>query len=229
MPADETILILGGTAQAIEIAERLVSGGGKRVITSLAGRTADPKRPPGELHIGGFGGVEGLGAYLLTEGITRVIDATHPFARQISANAAAACQKVGVELEVVKRALWQEQPGDRWQPVADVTEAAAVLPAGARAFLALGRQHLAPFTARSDCHFVIRMVDPPEGTLGFASFDLVLGKPSQDTAAEAALLKAHEITHLVCRNSGGEAGYGKIAAARTLGLPVALIGRPDQA
>lgn len=225
-PADrrETILILGGTAEAAAIARRLVDAGAD-VVTSLAGRTSNPAPLPGSIRIGGFGGAEGLARYIAENGITRVIDATHPFANRISQNARLACAAAGISLERPERPAWEKQPGDNWIDVESLDRAAAALPAGARAFLALGRQHLAAFEGRPDCRFVVRMVDPPEKPLGFAGYDLILGKPSVNPEEEADLFRAHRVTHLVCRNSGGEAGYGKILAARSMGLPVVMVRR----
>jgi len=220
----ETILILGGTAEAAAIARRLVAAGAD-VVTSLAGRTSKPAPLPGRIRIGGFGGAEGLARYIAENDITRVIDATHPFANRISQNARLACAAAGIPLERPERPAWEKQPGDNWIEVKSLGDAAAALPSGARVFLALGRQHLAVFESRPDCHFVVRMVDPPEKPLGLAGYDLILGKPSADPHEEADLFRVHQITHLVCRNSGGEAGYGKIAAARSMGLPVVMVGR----
>lgn len=220
----QKILILGGTAEARELAERLVAEGHK-VTTSLAGRTIDPLLPSGDVRIGGFGGAEGLAAYLLEGGFDRMIDATHPFARRISENAIKAAVLSGVPLEQRLRPRWQKQPGDRWEPVASVKAAAEALLPGATAFLALGRQYLDAFVERADCRFVIRMVDPPATPLAFFDHTLVLGKPANDPDREADLLSAHGITHLVCRNSGGPAGYAKIIAARRLALPVIMIER----
>lgn len=226
-PSDDKpkVLILGGTAEASALAEKLVAAGDVSVITSLAGRTAEPVLPPGEVRIGGFGGAAGLAAYIREKGITRLIDATHPFARRISENAIQAAAETGIALEHVVRPGWGRQRGDRWQEVSSLEEAARILPPGAAVFLALGRQYLDAFVARSDCRFVIRMVDAPTEPLPFADHVLILGKPSADPATEAGLLAVHGITHLVCRNSGGAAGYGKIAAARQMGLPVIMIGR----
>lgn len=225
-PADrrEKILILGGTAEAAAIARRLVDAGAD-VVTSLAGRTSNPAPLPGHTRIGGFGGAEGLARYIAENGIAKVIDATHPFANRISQNARLACAAAGIPLERPERPAWEKRPGDIWMEVQSLGEAAAALPAGARVFLALGRQHLAAFEGRPDCHFVVRMVDPPEATLGLAGYDLILGKPSADPHEEAELFRTHRVTHLVCRNSGGDAGYGKIAAARSLELPVIMVRR----
>lgn len=221
----EKILILGGTAEAADLAARLVAEGKVDVLTSLAGRTANPAPIAGAIRIGGFGGPEGLARFIAENRIDRVIDATHPFATRISENARLACERTGIPLERLDRPSWVRDDKDRWIEVDTLEEAAAALPDGACAFLALGRQYLSAFEKRDDCHFVIRMVDPPEKTLGFRHFELILGKPSGDPRLEAELLKQYRITHLVCRNSGGNAGYGKILAARELALPVVLIRR----
>jgi precorrin-6A/cobalt-precorrin-6A reductase len=220
----EKILILGGTAEARLLAEQLIDAG-HDVTTSLAGRTLDPILPRGAVRTGGFGGAEGLAIYLRAEGFDRMIDATHPFARRISENAIKASAISGVPLEQRLRPRWQKQPGDRWKPVTSLEAAAEALPAHATVFLALGRQYLDAFTGRADCHFVVRMVDPPEAPLAFPDYRLVLGKPANDPDREADLFTAHGITHLVCRNSGGPAGYAKIIAARRLALPVIMIER----
>ncbi|KAA3509017.1 cobalt-precorrin-6A reductase [Agrobacterium vitis] len=222
----ERILILGGTAEAAKLAAELVGQGEAFVITALAGRTEYPASLAGEVRIGGFGGVDGLAAYLRSQGITRVIDATHPFARQISANTVEACRKAGVPLTVHLRPPWLQQPGDRWTMVETLEAAAHTLPEGARVFLALGRQYIDLFAQRTDCHFVIRMVDAPSTPLPFTHADIVVGKAAADWEAEKALLEGHAITHLVTRNSGGKASYGKIIAARKLELPVVVIARP---
>jgi precorrin-6A/cobalt-precorrin-6A reductase len=227
MPSDgksEKILILGGTREAADLARELAAKG-LDVTTSLAGRTKEPAPVEGKLRIGGFGGAEGLAAYLKAEGFTRVIDATHPFAKTISANAVKACQIAALPLDVKTRAPWQRQPGDNWIEVGTLDDAAAALPQNARVLLALGRQYLDAFQGRNDCHFVIRMVDPPESPLAFTSHEILTAKPSGDPHEEATLFRAHSITHLVSRNSGGDGAYAKIAAARQMGLPVVMVGR----
>jgi precorrin-6A/cobalt-precorrin-6A reductase len=223
--AKPKVLILGGTAEATALAEQLVARGDVTVVTSLAGRTAHPVLPPGEVRIGGFGGAAGLAAYIRDNGVTRLIDATHPFARRISENAIRAAAETGIALEHLVRPGWERRRGDRWQEVSSLEEAEQALPAGATVFLALGRQYLDAFAARSDCRFIIRMVDAPAEPLPFANHLLILGNPSADPTREADLFAAHGITHLVCRNSGGAAGYGKIVAAREMGLPVVMVGR----
>lgn len=222
----EKILILGGTAEAADVAARLVAQGSAEVTTSLAGRTKEPAPLAGAVRIGGFGGVEGLAAYLRANGISKVIDATHPFATRISQNAQAACALANVPLEVVRRSVWAREPGDRWVEVDTLDAAAEALPVGATVFLALGRQYIAAFAGRTDCRFVIRMIDPPGDPLPLRDAVLVLGKASPDPDEERALFEAHSITCLVARNSGGAAGYGKIAAARHMGMDVVMVARP---
>lgn len=219
------MLILGGTKEANAIAERLARDHPDwRVITSLAGRTAEPARPSGEIRVGGFGGAEGLAVYLRREAVSRLIDATHPFAREISANARRAAELAGVPLEIVDRPSWPRLPGDDWTEVASLAEACDAIPAGARVLLAIGSQHVPAFAARADVHFVVRMVDRPTRTLPVPDYELVIGKPGP-VAGEKALLAEHRITHVVCRNSGGAASYAKIEAAREMGLSVIMVGR----
>jgi precorrin-6A/cobalt-precorrin-6A reductase len=220
----ERILILGGTREAAELAAELVAQG-HDVTTSLAGRTREPEPVAGKLRTGGFGGAAGLAAYLVANAFTRLIDATHPFAKQISANAAEAAKNAGVELETRTREPWRREPGDNWIEVETLEAARDALPPGASALLALGSQHIAPFASRGDVRFVVRMVDPPHEPVPLPNHELVIGKPGDTPEAESQLLKRYAITHLVCRNSGGARSHAKIAAARILGLPVVIVGR----
>lgn len=221
----ERYLILGGTAEAASLAATLAQAGEAEVITSLAGRTASPAPLPGLVRIGGFGGVDGLVDYLRAESITRVYDATHPFARTISANAAAACHQTGIPLHVMTRPVWQQHPDDMWINVDTLEQAVKVLPENARVFLALGRQYIEAFSHRKDCHFALRMVDAPVHDPGFADAHIILGKAQADWTKEKQMLESFNITHVVARNSGGDAGYGKIIAARALRIPIVMIGR----
>jgi precorrin-6A/cobalt-precorrin-6A reductase len=222
----ETVLILGGTREAAELAKELVATHPEaRVITSLAGRTKEPAPLAGEVRTGGFGGVDGLARYLRETGVTRLIDATHPFARRISANAVEAASIAGVPLEVRTRKPWLRQPGDTWIEVETLEAARDAIPPRARVLLALGSQHIGLFASRDDVHFVVRMIDRPETPLDLPDHALVLGRPGNTAAVETMLLIAHAVTHIVCRNSGGEAAYAKIEAARQLGLPVIMIDR----
>jgi precorrin-6A/cobalt-precorrin-6A reductase len=222
----EKILILGGTAEATRLAADLVAAG-HDVTTSLAGRTREPRPVAGKVRVGGFGGVDGLAAYLRAENFERLIDATHPFATRISANAKRAAAIVGIPFEQHSRAQWTREPEDNWIEVASLEQARDALPAGARVLLAIGSQHLEIFRPRKDVHFVIRRIDPPEQDLGFADCALIIGRPG-NMDEEIALLRDKRITHIVCRNSGGDTGYAKIEAARKLGIAVAIVSRPQK-
>lgn len=224
---DRTILILGGTREAARLAEKLACRPATRVVTSLAGRTANPATIAGETRTGGFGGASGLADFLITEGIDLIVDATHPFASRISANAGMAAKAAQIRRMVLLRPQWLPQQGDRWRIVDTLEDAARVLPDATRTFLALGSQHLAPFTTRPDCHFVVRMIDAPACGLPLAAYDLVVARPGSDPGEEARLFERHRIGHLVCRNSGGDGARAKLDAARALELDVVMVRRPE--
>jgi precorrin-6A/cobalt-precorrin-6A reductase len=225
-----TVLILGGTGEAREIARRLTEAEpGVTVISSLAGRVADPARPAGELRTGGFGGVAGLAAWLAERQVTCVVDATHPYAATMSAHAVAACAATGVPLLGVDRPGWTAGPGDDWREVPSLAAAAALLPAaGRRAFLTTGRQGLAAFTPGAGSWFLIRCVDPPAAPLP-AACQVLLARGPYGEAAELALMREHRVDVLVSKNSGGGLTAGKLAAARRLGIPVIMVSRPEPA
>ncbi|NDW05789.1 cobalt-precorrin-6A reductase [Jiella sp. 40Bstr34] len=222
------MLVLGGTADANALVRALRQRWPeRRIILSLAGRTREPQVPDhAETRIGGFGGAEGLAVFLAAESVGVLLDATHPFAAGIARNAAKAADIAGVRRLKMLRPAWQLVEGDRWTKVSCLAEACRALPAGARPFLALGRQHLSPFTRRSDIRPLARMIEPPEPALP-ESWTLVLARPSSDRRAEAALMREHDVTHLVTRNAGGAASYAKVEAAREMGLPVVMIARPQ--
>lgn len=232
MPVPEhRVLILGGTGEARALAGRLAAGvpglPPLDIVSALAGRTRAAMPLPGRVRVGGFGGADGLAAYLRDERIELVIDATHPFATQISANAAAACKAAGVPRLALARLAWQAQPGDIWIEVADAAEAAQVLPRyGRRVFLSTGRRELAAFAALDEMWFLVRLVDPPEAPLPLPDCRVVTGRGPFDAAAERRLLMVNDIDVLVCKASGGAATAAKLAAARDLGLPVVMIRRP---
>ena len=226
MPGSERILILGGTQEAAELAQTL-SDAGTEMITSLAGRTKEHVPVAGRTRTGGFGGIEKMVAWITDNGITKVIDATHPFAQQISKNAEQACRLGGVELERRQRAPWEKVDGDIWVEVCSLEEAAESLPSGAKVLLALGSQYLDAFSTRTDIHFLVRMVDQPTVPPNLPSHELVLGRPSASWRTEASLLNQHGINHIVCRNSGGAGAYAKIIAARELAIPVIIIRMPE--
>lgn len=220
----EPILILGGTGDARRLAERLVAEG-SRVVTSLAGVTAEPVLPPGEVRRGGFGGVEGLAAYLRAQGIGAVIDATHPFAMQMSIHAYTACRMCHVPLYRLERPAWKRGPGDDWTEVASAGAAAQALPAAARALVTIGRKEIRPFFAQTDVEGIARMIEPPAEPAP-PGWQVLLQRPPFDVPSEIKLMQSHGITHLVTKNAGGGETEAKLSAARQLAIPVIMIARP---
>lgn len=221
------VLILGGTSEAGILARDLAGSGSVAVTTSLAGRTREPIAPAGALRIGGFGGTEGLATYLRDALVDVVVDATHPFAARISANAVAACAAAGVPRLALVRPPWQPQPGDDWRVVADMATAAARSAAlGGRQLLAVGRNELAAFAGNTQVGYVVRTVDPlpePPPVL-LAATETARGPFA--LGDELALLRRHAVSAVVAKASGGDGGYAKIAAARRLGVPVVMVDRP---
>lgn len=220
------ILILGGTADARAIVAQLAGDPSLRVTTSLAGRTLNPIVPDGDVRTGGFGGAEGLARWLTENHVALLIDATHPFAARISANAQAAAQRTGIDFLILDRPAWTPVAGDNWTEVDTMADAASALGATSRrVFLAIGRQEVAPFDAFRQHAYIVRSVEPIETGL-LTGATLLLDRGPFNEAAERRLLEEHHIDVLVTKNSGGKATYGKIAAARALGLPVIMVRRP---
>jgi precorrin-6A/cobalt-precorrin-6A reductase len=221
------ILILGGTAEARQLAGRLAGQAGLDITLSLAGRTASPAAQPVPVRSGGFGGAAGLSDYLVREHVDILIDATHPYAAVISGNAVAAAQRSRVPLIALRRPPWVAVAGDRWTEVADVAEAVRALGQGPRrVFVALGRNELSPFVAAPQHHYLIRSVDPVEPPLPLPHASYVTGRGPFSEADDRALMDAHRIDVVVGKNSGGSATYGKIAAARAAGIDVVMVRRP---
>lgn len=223
------LLILGGTAEALALAREAAArfGAGLEVITSLAGRTARPRRPAGAVRTGGFGGAQGLAAYLESEGISLVVDATHPFAAEISKSARRACDILDVPRLTLRRPPWPRRPGDRWVEVADMDAAAQRLPAlGRRAFLTVGAASLEAFADMAGVWFLVRLIEPPAGPLPLRDYELVLGRGPFAVDDERRLMRGQGIDALVSKESGGSATEPKIAAARELGIPVVMVRRP---
>jgi len=194
---------------------------------SFAGRVERPLRQPLPQRVGGFGGAEGLAEYLRAEGITHVIDATHPFAAQMSRNAVEACTDAKVPLVALTRPPWMPVQGDEWQTVPDIAGAVAALdrPA-ARVMLAVGRMHLAAFAPNPQHSYLLRLVDPPKAPLPFPQAEVIVDRGPFDEAADRALMQRFGVEIVVSKNAGGSGAYAKIAAARALGLPVVMIDRP---
>jgi len=221
------ILILGGTAEARALASALAERKGLAVTLSLAGRTAEPLPQPVPVRSGGFGGAQGLSRYLRAERIDVLIDATHPYAAAISANAAEAARSAKVPLLALRRAPWSKAPGDIWTEVDTMEDAVKALgQAPRRVFLALGRKEIRPFEAAPQHVYLVRSVDPVDPPLAVPHAIYVTARGPFSEEEDRALLERHRIDAIVAKNSGGEATYGKIAAARALHLPVIMLKRP---
>jgi precorrin-6A/cobalt-precorrin-6A reductase len=220
------ILLLGGTTEASLVA-KAIADAGLAGVYSYAGRTEAPMGQPIHMRVGGFGGVAGLQAYLKVEGISHVIDATHPFAAQMSANAVAACEAEAVSLIALERAPWVAGEGDRWTPVPDLKAAVTALSGPPRrVFLAIGRQHIEPFAAQPQHNYLLRLVDAPTGPLPLPHAQVVVARGPFDVAGDTALMRDHGTELVLAKNAGGKGAVAKIAAARALGLPVMMIDRP---
>jgi precorrin-6A/cobalt-precorrin-6A reductase len=221
------VLILGGTVDASQLAIQASAIPGIEAIVSLAGRTRQPAKINVETRIGGFGGTEGLVAYLQNKAIALLIDATHPYAAQISFNAVEAAKISGIPHLMLVRPEWQPIEGDRWIEVDDLQAATNLLPGLAkRVFLTIGRQELSTFADLEDIWFLMRMIDPPEANTPIPKGQLLLERGPFSLADERELLQQYQIEAIVSKNSGGEATYAKIIAARELNLPVVMVKRP---
>ncbi|MEV3870063.1 cobalt-precorrin-6A reductase [Streptomyces sp. NPDC049906] len=227
------VLILGGTAEARRLAALLAgedrSADGLLVTSSLAGRVAAPRLPPGRVRIGGFGGAEGLAEWLRAERVDVLVDATHPFAGRMSFHAAAAAAATGVPLVALRRDGWRPVPGDDWHPVDSLAAAGALLPGlGERVFLTTGRMGLAAFTGTPELDrlwFLVRSVDPPEPPVP-PRCEVLLDRGPFTLDGERGLLAAHRVDVLVTKDSGGPATAPKLTAAREAGVPVVIVRRP---
>ncbi len=220
------ILILGGTIEAFALATRLSGDARFTPIFSLAGRTAKPVLPPVAHRIGGFGGAQGLANWLRSESIDAIVDATHPFAARISANAAVAARQLGLPILFLQRPPWRQEAGDNWTRVADMAQAAAALGAQpVRVFLGIGRQEVAAFKAAPQHFYVVRAIEPPDADNLPPRSEVVLQRGPFELAAERQMFVANGIECIVSKNAGGSAAYAKIAAARQLGLRVVMVER----
>ncbi len=205
-----------------------VARAGFDAVFSYAGRVAKPKEQPLPTRVGGFGGIDGLATYLRDNSITHVIDATHPFAAQMSWNAYHACAQEGVELIALTRPAWQAQAGDDWCHVADIEGAVAALEgAEKRVLLALGKLNLPAFAAQPQHHYILRLVDQPEVAPAVPNHTVVVARGPFDVAGDRALMEQHSVEVVVCKNAGGVGAEAKLHAARALNIPVIMIDRPD--
>jgi len=223
------LLILGGTAEAAALARGALARFGDKlqVTTSLAGRTERPAPLPGQIRTGGFGGPAGLAAYLTEYAVGRVIDATHPFATRISAEARLACAAANVPRLMLLRPPWQRHTLDRWIEVDDMRAAAAVVPRiGQRAWLTVGASEITCFSAAAGVRFLVRLVGPPRWPLPLHSYEVVVGRGPFALVEERNLIERHAIDVLVCKASGGAATEAKLIAAREFDIPVIMVRRP---
>lgn len=236
------VLLLGGTRDAYILAEHLIALSAVEssapnplnslsVLTSLAGRTAHPRQPAGDVRVGGFGGVPGLAAFLTEHAVSAVIDATHPYAGTMGWNAFRACQQTGCPLLRLERPAWTASTDRSWTSVDDWAEALRHIRAHGlqRIFLALGRQDLTAFANQDDLTFVIRCVDPPDiSEETFPNATVLLQRGPFTEAGDRALFGQHGIQAVACRNAGGSAGQAKLTASADLGLPIFMLRRPDR-
>lgn len=223
------VLILGGTTEASALARQVAGDPRLAPILSLAGRTANPRPQPIATRTGGFGGIDGLVRFLRGEAIEAMIDATHPYADQMSAHAIAACRETGVPMASLVRAEWQAAAGDCWRAVPNFDAAASALGATPRrVFLSLGRQELHAFAAAPQHRYIARLIERPEREDLPPDLRLLQARGPFDREAELRLLTDERIEVMVSKNSGGNATYAKIEAARALALPIVMIARPNK-
>lgn len=220
------ILILGGTTEASALAARLADLG-ETATLSYAGRTETPKAQPIPTRVGGFGGVAGLVDYIRVNNVTHLIDATHPFAAQMSRHAVVAAQEACIQLIACTRPAWRPVQGDLWICVPDIPAAVAALAGPPQhVFLALGRMHLDAFAAQPQHHYLLRLVDPPEVSPPLPQHQVIVARGPFAEADDTALMRDHRISIVVAKNAGGKGAAAKLAAARALHLPVVMIDRP---
>ncbi len=223
------VLLLGGTGEAADLARLIPGRFGDDVVltTSLAGRTEPPMHIPGDVRIGGFGGVEGLTAYLRDHAVDLVLDATHPFADKISAHARLACEAAAVDRVMLVRPMWRRDPLDHWIEVADLAGAAAIVAkVGRRAWLTIGVSELHAFADVTDVRFLVRLIHAPSSPLPLKLHEIVIGRGPFGLLEEQRILQEHAIDVLVCKASGGAATEAKLVAARGAKLPVIMVRRP---
>jgi precorrin-6A/cobalt-precorrin-6A reductase len=221
------VLILGGTSEANRLAAEAAAVG-LDAVYSYAGRTQVPVNQPLPTRIGGFGGADGLADLIRQKKFTHVIDATHPFATEISRNALAACAATETPLIALERQMWIRTADDVWIDVDDIAAAVVALPQARRnVFLAIGRQHIAPFAGKPQHAYTLRFIDVADGPLPLADADLIVSRGPFTLAGELEMMRSRQIEWIVSRNAGGEGARAKIDAARELGLPVIMIQRPQ--
>jgi precorrin-6A/cobalt-precorrin-6A reductase len=219
------VLLLGGSSQASEIAIQF-EGLNIPSIASLAGATRKPKPLAIETRIGGYGGADGLAQFILNEGITAVLDATHPFAKTITKTAHDVCKKMGVPHAIVQRPEWQVGEGDKWTFIETADQLATLLPEDANVFIGTGRKTLDDYEKISNRKLLVRVIDAPNFDFPYPNGHFVIGRPPFSVAHEIETFQREKIDWLIVKNAGGAASETKLTAARELGVSVALFNRP---
>jgi precorrin-6A/cobalt-precorrin-6A reductase len=222
----ERILLLGGTGEARQLANALVEQG-HDIITSLAGVTHDPALPKGNVRRGGFGGEEGLLSYIKNESTSLIIDATHPFAAKISKHAHGAAERGNIALIRLERPAWQQPQDGKWQGFDRFESCLASIPSGSKVFVTTGRKNLQLLARYPSLSGIVRSIEAPDSKLP-DGWKLLLERPPHTLEHEAALMREHHITHLICKNSGGKQTLAKLFAANQLGIEVLMIERPPK-
>lgn len=222
------LLLLAGSGEAREIAAALSGAQDWSVTASLL----FPERSTGPLpvpaRLGRFGGEDGMARFLTSERVDAVLDATHPFASQITAQSARVCARLAIPFAQVLRPAWTPGPGDRWTEVANEAAVAAFLRPGQRVFTTTGRATLEHLVSRSSARFFVRQLEPRDATDGYRNVRYVTGQGPFSVQEELDTLRDLKIDVLVCKNSGGAPSHTKLDAARELGIPVILVARPPQ-
>jgi precorrin-6A/cobalt-precorrin-6A reductase len=221
-----TLLVLGGTGEAKQIAQQLAEAGTDAVI-SLAGATRDPDEMPIRCRSGGFGGADGFQQYLDENGITAVLDATHPYASAITLRTAAICAARGLQYMQLLRPAWEPEQGDDWTEIAREEDAALYVHKWQTVFLGTGRQTLERFKNLEGARVICRLIDPPTAPFPFEGGEFLIGRPPFSVEKELSLFRALIVDWLIVKNAGGEASKTKLIAAREMGIPVLMIRRPD--
>ena len=231
MTCPSRILLLAGTFEARRIARLLATMPGLEVTASLAGRVTGPATYPVPVVCGGFGGATGLAERLERDSIDLLVDATHPFAVTITANAVKACAMTGTRMIGYARPPWQAGRNDRWLHYATLEHAILAIPGGSRVFAPLGSGVLDPparqlIAGRPDLEFVLRLIEPAGKAVPDNVIACLGSRPAEDWQSEAGLLRQHRCDRMLCRNAGGTAGAAKLRAAAELGLEVYMVSRP---
>lgn len=214
------VLLLGGTGDALRLARSL----GPEQVYSLAGLGRVPRDLNCQVRVGGFGGAQGLAEYITAERLDLLVDATHPYAAQISANAALAAEQDGIPCWALRRPAWQAGSGDDWREVGDWAELIAAISDFRRPFFTLGREPLAHLHEIPEHqHWTVRCLDaqPPA-----ARAEIIGDRGPFNLETERTLFERLNCDVLISKNSGGDSTEPKLQVARERDLPVLLLRRP---